>query len=104
MMVVFSVADMVNIALKTWVFTKADSDMYSYPVVPACETKALPADAKASSTDSQAQCEKDQAANLKQQQDSQIAQKQRDIVRDLSMIVVGIPLFAYHWRIIRRKE
>ena len=49
-------------------------------------------------------CEKSNEENIKQQEASRTAQKQRDVVRDLSMIVVGIPLFLIHWRIVRSKE
>lgn len=104
MMVVFSTADMVNIALKTWVFKAADKDMYYMPpcALPTAttdrpEVKSVPAV-------SVEDCEKQNELNLKQQESSRLAQKQRDVVRDISMIVVGIPLFLIHWRIVRSKE
>ena len=105
MMVVFSTADIINIVLKTWVFTAADKDMYAYPRA-VCEvpTPATPPDPKAVPAVSKEDCEKQNAENIKQQEASRVAQKQRDVVRDISMIVVGIPLFLIHWRILRKKE
>lgn len=103
MMVVFSTADMINIALKTWVFTQADKDMYAYPRA-VCEVPTTPTDPKTVPAMSKADCEKQNEENIKQQEASRIAQKQRDVVRDISMIVVGIPLFLIHWRILRSKE
>lgn len=105
MMVVFSTADIINIALKTWVFTAADKDMYAYPRA-VCEVPApaIPTDPKAVPAPTKAECEKQNEDNIKQQEASRIAQKQRDVVRDISMIVVGIPLFLIHWRILRSKE
>jgi len=105
MMVVFSTTDMINIALKTWVFTAADKDMYNYPRA-VCEmtTPATPPNAKSVPVTSKADCEKSNEENIKQQETSRMAQKQRDVVRDLSMIVVGIPLFLIHWRIVRSKD
>ena len=105
MMVVFSTADIINIALKTWVFTHADKDMYSYPKA-ACEvpTPVAPPDLKSAPVVSKADCEKQNEENIKQQETNRMAQKQRDVVRDLSMIVVGIPLFLIHWRIVRSRE
>ena len=50
------------------------------------------------------ECAKLEADNKKQAEENRAAQRQRDLVRDISFIVVGIPLFAYHWRVIRRKE
>jgi len=103
MMVVFSTADIINIALKTWVFTAADKDMYyNAPcVAPMTTPDAKPVIDPATS---RAECEKQNEANLKQNEASRVAQKQRDVVRDISMIVVGIPLFLIHWRIVRSKE
>ncbi len=108
MMIVWSVANMINIALKTWVFTKADDIMYGGRM--NCQTLPAPvSDPKATTpvpTKEQtiADCEKQNAEAEKQQQENRIAQRQMDIVRDISMIVVGIPLFWVHWRIVRNKE
>ena len=106
MMVVFSTADVINIALKTWVFTAADKDMYAYPRA-ACEIpaqQAVPPGEKSVPAPSKEDCLKQNEENIKQQELSRTAQKQRDVVRDLSMIVVGIPLFLIHWTILRKKE
>ena len=104
MMVVFSTADTINIALKTWVFTAADKDMY---YMPPCAVQLETTDrppVKTMPATSVEDCEKQNELNLKQQESSRTAQKQRDVVRDISMIVVGIPLFLIHWRIVRSKE
>lgn len=104
MMVVFSTADIINIALKTWVFTKADDNYYSgymasctIPIDPKLQDQTTTAAMKA-------ECEKQQTLGVKQAQDNADAQRQRDVVRDISMIAVGIPLFLYHWRIVRKKD
>ena len=103
MMVVFSLADLINLGLKTWVFTKADDN--SYYGGPAASCAVLPAtpDGKLSAI-SQQDCEKQQTEQQRQQKDAALAQKQRDAVRDISMIVVGTPLFILHWTVVRRKE
>jgi hypothetical protein len=105
MMAVFSTADIINIALKTWVFTAADKDMYNYPRT-VCEmpAQATPPDVKSMPAVSKEDCEKSNEETIKQQEASRVAQKQRDVVRDISMIVVGIPLFLIHWRIVRSKD
>jgi hypothetical protein len=103
MMVVFSSADLINIALRTWVFTAADKDAYAYPRA-ICEVPAPSTDPKAVPAVSKAECEKQNEENEKQNEKNRIAQKQRDVVRDISMIVVGIPLFLIHWRILRSKD
>ncbi len=99
---------MINIALKTWVFTKADDYFYDGRMV--CETLPMPvADPKAttpalSKEQIIADCEKQNAASAVQQEKNRIAQRQMNIVRDISMIVVAVPLFFIHWRILRRKD
>jgi hypothetical protein len=104
MMVVFSTADVINIALKTWVFTKADDNYYSAPAM-VCPAPIVDKTASNTvSTQSQAECEKQQIINQEQDIKNRDAQRQRDVVRDISMIVVGIPLFLYHWRIVRKKD
>ncbi len=104
MMVVFSTADVINIALKTWVFTAADKDMYYNAPCVAPMTTEPGAKPVIDPNTSRLECEKQNELNTKQQEASRVAQKQRDVVRDLSMIVVGIPLFLIHWRIVRSKD
>jgi hypothetical protein len=36
--------------------------------------------------------------------DPVVARRQRDAASSIAMIVVGIPLFLYHWRVIRRES
>jgi len=111
MMVVWSTADLINIALKTWVFTKADNYFYGEPYLPGCDGSdasmtakpALPPGERPATTTPE-QCEKMKQDAADREQKSKLARNQNNIVRDLSMIMVGIPLFLYHWRIVRRKD
>lgn len=99
MMVVFSLADVINIALRAYIFTKADDIPFYGPEMecatpgptPGTDGKDVP---RCISKDEQMQRQKEQ----------QTAQRERDLVRDISMILVGIPLFAYHWWLVRKKE
>ena len=102
MMVVFSVADVINAALKTWVFTKADN-YNNYYVEPACDALTIKSDAAIKPLTTE-ECDQRKAEADKRAIEERTAQRQRDIVRDISMIVVGVPLFATHWWIIRKKE
>lgn len=102
MMVVFSLADLINLGLKTWVFPKADD--FSYAVKPyGCEAGFKPADPNYKAPTAE-ECAKQEADAKKQEEESRTAQRQRDAVRDISMIVVGIPLFILHWLALRKKE
>jgi hypothetical protein len=103
MMVVFSLADLINTALRTWVFTKADYYGNYYVSEPACDplsVKGSP-EIKPLSTE---ECDKRRTQQKQVDEDNRIAQRQRDMVRDISMIVVGVPVFIFHWMTIRKKE
>lgn len=102
-MMAFSAVDLINIALKTWVFTKADQVNIYYPkqapdaycTFDKNNVRVCP------STEETAQR---QADEIKQQELQRVAQKQSDIVRNISMLLVAIPLFIYHWSLIRRDK
>jgi hypothetical protein len=115
MMIVWSCANLINIALKTWVFTKADQ--YAYNSRLSCEgfaaSPSMPVESKPVTTpttpettkENQIQeCMKQNEINKQMEETNKIAQRQREVVQDISMIVVGIPLFFVHWRIVRRKD
>lgn len=98
MMVVFSTADLINTTLRTYVFKLADHNYYSYATTP-CPVEPV----TATGTDKFPPCVT--ADEQKKMDDlNAAAQRQRDLVRDISMIIVGIPLFIYHWRLTRKNE
>lgn len=99
MMIIFSAADLVNILLRTYVFTKADQNYYNYPT-PACPALAP---GNTTSTKENSGCI-NQEEQLQADKNNRDAQRQRDLVRDISLIVVAVPVFAYHWKIIRKRE
>jgi hypothetical protein len=96
MMLVVSAVDLLNIVLKTFIFTKADSFTY-YPVPTACPPGAT-------TTYEGKNCATAEQDARKSDEENRTSQRQRDLVRDISMLVVGIPLFAFHWRLARKKE
>ena len=79
---------LINLALKAWVFTKADQNYYamSCPVAP---------DGKNVGCDS---------AQLRQQaKDNQSSQRQNTAAQALAMIIVATPVWVYHWRLARKE-
>lgn len=83
---------LINMALKTWVFPKSDTNMYGYcPVAtektPTGESIAQPRE-----------CTDEQYAK-----DQRTAQKQRDASQALAMIIVASPVFFYHWKLARKE-
>lgn len=86
---------LLNMALKTWVFTKADTDYYGYR---ACPTEVVAED----STAKEVKCDEEEEKRLAEER--RVAQKQRDAAQAIAMIVVASPVFYYHWRLARRES
>lgn len=98
-MIVFATADLVNLGLKVWVFPKADKPDYIEPPCAISFTRSP--DMKEDDYQNQIKsCE----TNRMSETERRSIQRQRDAVRDLSFLIVGAPLFAYHWRIIRKES
>ncbi|MCX6781159.1 MAG: hypothetical protein NT003_03555 [Candidatus Magasanikbacteria bacterium] len=98
-MIVFALVSLVNLGLRTWIFPKADDNYYSAPMgQPACVpskdgTVVCPTAADQAKIDAQ---------NKQAQADNAQAQRQRDLVQNISFLIVSLPLFTYHWMVIRR--
>jgi Co/Zn/Cd efflux system component len=85
---------LLNMALKAWVFPKADQ-VYSYPVCAQLKTP----DGGASS-----ECDpKLSAEQQKRDEENRSAQRQRDAAQALAMIVVATPVWWYHWTQARKE-
>jgi hypothetical protein len=97
-LVVIGCVNLINLALKAYVFTAADQ-YYAYPtVVPTPADKNATAAVPAAPSDAQ----------MKAYQDMQTkSSRESTAANALAMIIVGIPLYYYHWRVIqkdRKKE
>jgi hypothetical protein len=84
---------LIDLALKTYVFTKADV-YYEYPI-----TKPISATEKSGQIEYQEPSKQEiEDFNAKQK----TSQRQRDAAESLAMIIVGLPLYLYHWLTIRK--
>ena len=112
MMIVFATVDLANLGLSTWVFKKADkADDWSMPApymtseVKVGETAERCAD-KCDLSAAEKQQIQQWLADYKNWQDQnnlRTARKQKNAVRDISMLVVAIPLFLWHWKMIGKE-
>lgn len=80
---------LVNLGLKVFVFTAAD-DYIAYPRVVAPET---------GKTDEQM---REEEKRFQEQQIKQ--QRQNTSAQALAMILVGVPLYVYHWGLIKKEK
>jgi len=84
---------LINLALKAWIFTKADMNYYSAPCVQPVLTdgKAVPCDQAAID------------AQKKQDQENQASQRQNTAAQALAMIIVATPVWWFHWRLAKKE-
>jgi hypothetical protein len=88
---------LINMALKAWVFTKADNNIY-YPQI-SC-TSPSPA-----GTTLPPECnDPDYEAKQKQRDmEQRAAQRQREAANAIAMIIIATPVFLYHWKLARKE-
>lgn len=97
-MIIFSMADLVNLSLKTWIFTQADKADYYTPVCSESAPSTLKSEeAKPPGKET---CEEIE----KQEKKGHDARKQSSAVRDLSFILIGLPLFLFHWQLVKKEK
>ena len=94
MMLIFSVSDLLNIGLRTYVFKGADAPEYATYCADPAEPRAKPIPDGDVSVNCKIQEERDRKAAD--------TRKQQNAVRDIAMIIVSAPLFWLHWRIVYR--
>jgi hypothetical protein len=91
---------LINMALKAWVFTKADNNYYGSYAKPTAEyCKTLAPDGKVP-LECQPGYEEEQR---KQEAENRSSQRQRDAAQAVSMIIVAAPVFYFHWRLARKE-
>ncbi len=95
-MIIVACVSLINLGLKAFVFTKADDSFYSTYACPVA-SPASP-DATAAQT---APC--DAATQQQQQHDQLVASREAEASRDLALLIVGLPIFFYHWRLVRKE-
>ena len=116
-LVVSGAVRFLDMGLKVFIFTKADDDQklqrfYPYSSIPAISIEKIQNFQESTSTEltseektalkswlAEYQAYKEQADKT----DYLTSQRQRDASSSLAMILVGLPLYLYHWRIIKRE-
>ncbi len=108
----------IDMGLKAWVFTKAEEDMYSRPMAPELYLNVPKENARAV-LESGEECgfteqEKDQVRawlleyenwqNQSAKFDYVVANRHRSAANSTAMLIVGLPLYLYHWRLASKKK
>ena len=96
-LVVIGLVRLIDLGLKFYVFKGAES-FIAYPAYPERVTKEQGEEINQEERD--AFIKEQEEANSK----NRSAERQRTVSNSLAMILVGAPLFLYHWRIISKEK
>lgn len=88
---------LVGLALKSYIFTKADV-YYEYPMARPIKSALI----EEIRTEEFQQPSKDEIDAYQEKQKA--ANRQREAAESLAFIIVGLPLYWYHWKIIQRDK
>ena len=120
-LMVIAGVQLINLALKVFVFTQIEKQETSYQGMPSCgpftsekvssiigqpnQTETISVQITAGEQEQM----KNWLANYKIWEEEQKsydpikANRQRDAANALAMLIIGLPLYAYHWRLARKE-
>jgi hypothetical protein len=98
-LIVIGTVRLVDLGLKTFIFKKADQ-VVVYPEYP----RVVKPTGETAEKLTPEQEEKYKQEQLEYQEREREARKERTAANSIAMIIVGVPLFAYHWRVIQRAK
>lgn len=90
---------LINVALRAWIFTQADSQ-YSY----CYERKPVPLNGGESAEIVEEPAQTDVNECIAQEKQQQTARRQAQATTGISMIIVGLPIYIYHWNKIKGEK
>ncbi|MEX1064112.1 MAG: hypothetical protein WD898_00635 [Candidatus Paceibacterota bacterium] len=93
-LVIIGGVSLVNLGLKTYVFTKADAPVFYRGPVPSIDKDGEVVE----------QTEEEIKNQEEQDKEYRSSQRQRDAAQAVAFLIIGIPVYLYHWREVRRKD
>ncbi|MEK7593134.1 MAG: hypothetical protein AAB464_00225 [Patescibacteria group bacterium] len=93
---------LVGLGLKTYIFTKADV-YYEYPM--ARPVKNPPAGGAPVEGEKAEELQQPTKEEIEEYQNEQrTSNRQREAAESLAFIIVGLPLYLYHWKVIKKDK
>jgi hypothetical protein len=95
-LIIIGSVSLLNLGLRTYIFSKADYPCdYARPLIEKTPdgTSLTPAEQEAQRKDNERIC-------LEQRS----SEKQRSAANAIAMLLVGIPLYSYHWSVVRKES
>ena len=93
-LIIIAAVRFIDMGLKAWVFTEADKYEYAYEVAPRVVDEA-------GNVVKEELTEEEKAAR---QEERITQQRERDAANSLAMLIVGLPLYLYHWRLAGKRK
>ncbi len=87
---------LINMGLKTWIFKKADTNIYYAPKIDCSVGRVVPQSPECTDPNYDAK-------QQEQEKENRSAQRQRDAAQAIAMILVASPVFYYHWKLARKE-
>ena len=95
-LIIIGTVSLINLGLRSYVFTKSDYPCYF-------DRYSMPAPVKEGDTElSEEEQEKRRQEQEKQCIEQRVSEKQRQASNAIAMLLVGIPLYGYHWYTIKK--
>ena len=91
-LVIIGAVELINLGLRVYVFPQADM------------VRMYPSTAQPTITDGEKPVVVDQEKQRVYEEELLVSNRQREITNALALLIVGIPLFGYHWRLIRKEK
>jgi MFS family permease len=112
LMVVIAGGFLLNVLLRTWLYPNLDTDTNTKPAMVASQQTSVDSLINCASacgfTAEQVQLANEWKADYAEAttatEVTKTAKRQNDIAMSLPFVLVGIPLFIYHWMTVRRKQ
>jgi hypothetical protein len=100
LMIIGSV-QLVNLGLKTYIFTKADQEQFYYEPRPVTIGKdGQPIEEKLSPAEE----EKQKREAEERQKEATSSRRQREAANAIAYLIIGFPVYFYHWRLAQKEK
>lgn len=96
-LIVIGSVRLVDLGLKTFIFTRADQVLI-YPVYP----RPAPLEGEKDEELTPEEEAKFQEEQRKYEEEQRRSQRERTAANSMAMLIVGVPLFWYHWRLVQK--
>jgi hypothetical protein len=93
-LVIIGSVSFVNLGLKKFVFTKSDYPCYNAYIEKTVDGRVLTESEVAEKTEEQ----------TKQCEEQRVSDKQRQASNALAQLIIGLPLYLYHWMVIKKEN